>query len=149
MYWSFLEFYVIFSKCLFFFFQRNRIKTACLRLFLAVSGNAWGYVILKQCKRSYNEKKKYTVDTAFLFDSINVCKLLLCLQHWCVHSFPLIIVELNNSTKSFFPTEYLKLKENFQKSNSAKWPLPSCKKAFRVFEGKFFNFSLNFTQSWV
>ncbi|XP_061198658.1 E3 ubiquitin-protein ligase RNF180 [Neopsephotus bourkii] len=43
--------------------------------------------------------------------------------------------ELNNSTKSFFPTEYLKLKENFQKSNSAKWPLPSCKKAFRVFEG--------------
>ncbi|XP_064355998.1 E3 ubiquitin-protein ligase RNF180 [Dromaius novaehollandiae] len=43
--------------------------------------------------------------------------------------------ELNNSTKSFFPTEYLKLKESFQRSNSAKWPLPSCKKAFRVFEG--------------
>ncbi|NXW50674.1 RN180 ligase, partial [Nyctiprogne leucopyga] len=43
--------------------------------------------------------------------------------------------ELNNSTKSFFPTEYLKLKENFQKSNSAQCPLPSCKKAFRVFEG--------------
>ncbi|XP_059690202.1 E3 ubiquitin-protein ligase RNF180 [Gavia stellata] len=43
--------------------------------------------------------------------------------------------ELNNSTKSFFPMEYLKLKENFQKSNFAKWPLPSCKKAFRVFEG--------------
>ncbi|NWU86091.1 RN180 ligase, partial [Onychorhynchus coronatus] len=42
--------------------------------------------------------------------------------------------ELNNSTRSFFPAEYLKLKENFQKSNSAKWPLPSCKKAFRVFE---------------
>ncbi|XP_009462497.1 PREDICTED: E3 ubiquitin-protein ligase RNF180 [Nipponia nippon] len=45
--------------------------------------------------------------------------------------------ELNNSTKSFFPTEYLKLKENFQKSNSAKWPLPSCKKAFRVFDAGF------------
>ncbi|XP_009984490.1 PREDICTED: E3 ubiquitin-protein ligase RNF180 [Tauraco erythrolophus] len=45
--------------------------------------------------------------------------------------------ELNNSIKSFFPTEYLKLKENFQKSNSAKWPLPSCKKAFRVFEAGF------------
>ncbi|XP_010221846.1 PREDICTED: E3 ubiquitin-protein ligase RNF180 [Tinamus guttatus] len=45
--------------------------------------------------------------------------------------------ELNNSTKSFFPTEYLKLKESFQKSNSAKWPLPSCKKAFRVFEAGF------------
>ncbi|NWV76365.1 RN180 ligase, partial [Dasyornis broadbenti] len=43
--------------------------------------------------------------------------------------------ELNNSTRSFFPTEYLKLKENFQKFNSEKWPLPSCKKAFRVFEG--------------
>ncbi|KAF1484587.1 hypothetical protein FQV18_0005232, partial [Eudyptula minor novaehollandiae] len=45
--------------------------------------------------------------------------------------------ELNNSTKSFFPMEYLKLKENFQKSHSAKWPLPSCKKAFRVFEAGF------------
>nr|XP_025962583.1 E3 ubiquitin-protein ligase RNF180 isoform X2 [Dromaius novaehollandiae] len=45
--------------------------------------------------------------------------------------------ELNNSTKSFFPTEYLKLKESFQRSNSAKWPLPSCKKAFRVFEAGF------------
>ncbi|XP_076217349.1 E3 ubiquitin-protein ligase RNF180-like [Aptenodytes patagonicus] len=45
--------------------------------------------------------------------------------------------ELNNSTKSFFPTEYLKLKESFQKSNSAKCPLPSCKKAFRVIEGGF------------
>uniref|UniRef100_A0A8C2SP25 E3 ubiquitin-protein ligase RNF180 n=1 Tax=Coturnix japonica TaxID=93934 RepID=A0A8C2SP25_COTJA len=45
--------------------------------------------------------------------------------------------ELNNSTKSFFPTEYLKLQESFQNSNSAKWPLPSCKKAFRVFEAGF------------
>ncbi|KAM9590929.1 E3 ubiquitin-protein ligase RNF180-like [Morphnus guianensis] len=45
--------------------------------------------------------------------------------------------ELNNSTKSFFPVEYLKLKESFQKSNSSKWPLPSCKKAFRVTEGGF------------
>ncbi|NXC44929.1 RN180 ligase, partial [Penelope pileata] len=43
--------------------------------------------------------------------------------------------ELNNSTKSFFPTEYLKLQESFQKSSAAKWPLPSCKKPFRVFEG--------------
>lgn len=57
-----------------------------------------------------------------------------------MHSFPLIIVDLNNSTRSFFPMEYLNLKENFQKSSSAKWPLPSCKKAFRVFEGKIFNF---------
>lgn len=58
------------------------------------------------------------------------------MQIICKYSFLLIIVELNNSTKSFFPTEYLKLQESFQKSNSAKWPLPSCKKAFRVFEGK-------------
>lgn len=130
------------------FFQRNRIKIACIRLFLAISGNAWGYVILKPRKRSYHQKKEYTIDKAFLFGSINVYKLLLCLQHCCVHSFSLIIVELNNSAKSFFPTEYLKLKENFQKSNSAKWPLPSCKKAFRVFEGRFFlNFSLNFIPS--
>ncbi|NWT11457.1 RN180 ligase, partial [Vireo altiloquus] len=42
--------------------------------------------------------------------------------------------DLNNSTRSFFPMEYLNLKENFQKSNSAKWPLPSC---FRVFEAGF------------
>uniref|UniRef100_A0A8C8S4P8 E3 ubiquitin-protein ligase RNF180 n=1 Tax=Pelusios castaneus TaxID=367368 RepID=A0A8C8S4P8_9SAUR len=43
--------------------------------------------------------------------------------------------ELNNSTKSFFPTEYFKLKESFQKSSSAKWPLPSCRKPFRVCDG--------------
>ncbi|NWW08237.1 RN180 ligase, partial [Oreocharis arfaki] len=45
--------------------------------------------------------------------------------------------DLNNSTRSFFPMEYLNVEENFQKSNSAKWPLPSCKKAFRVFEAGF------------
>ncbi|NXJ98960.1 RN180 ligase, partial [Corythaixoides concolor] len=45
--------------------------------------------------------------------------------------------ELNNSIKSFFPMEYLKLKDNFQKSNAAKWPLPSSKKAFRGFEAGF------------
>ncbi|NXD83357.1 RN180 ligase, partial [Halcyon senegalensis] len=45
--------------------------------------------------------------------------------------------ELNNSAKSVFPMEYSKLKENFQKSDSSKWPLPSCKKAFRVFETGF------------
>ncbi|XP_074850370.1 E3 ubiquitin-protein ligase RNF180 isoform X2 [Carettochelys insculpta] len=43
--------------------------------------------------------------------------------------------ELNKSTKSFFPEEYLKLKECFQKSSSAKWPLPSCRKPFRSCEG--------------
>ncbi|XP_033020333.1 E3 ubiquitin-protein ligase RNF180 isoform X1 [Lacerta agilis] len=43
--------------------------------------------------------------------------------------------ELNNSTKAHFPIEYSKLKENFQESGLAKWPLPSCRKAFRVIEG--------------
>uniref|UniRef100_A0A8C6X8B5 Ring finger protein 180 n=1 Tax=Naja naja TaxID=35670 RepID=A0A8C6X8B5_NAJNA len=43
--------------------------------------------------------------------------------------------ELNNSTETFFPMEYSKLKENFQKSNLATWPLPSCKKVFRVIDG--------------
>lgn len=43
--------------------------------------------------------------------------------------------ELNSSTKSSFPREYIKLKESFQKSSSAKWPLPSCRKPFRVWEG--------------
>lgn len=50
--------------------------------------------------------------------------------------FFLYIVELNNSTETFFPMEYSKLKENFQKSNLANWPLPSCKKVFRVIDGK-------------
>ncbi|XP_042310274.1 E3 ubiquitin-protein ligase RNF180 [Sceloporus undulatus] len=43
--------------------------------------------------------------------------------------------ELNNSTKAHFPMEYSKLKENFQESSLSKWPLPTCKKAFRVIEG--------------
>lgn len=65
-----------------------------------------------------------------------------------MYSLP-FIVDLNNSTRSFFPMEYLNLKENFQKSNSAKWPLPSCKKAFRVFEGKILNFCLSIIQCQV
>ncbi|XP_023607589.1 E3 ubiquitin-protein ligase RNF180 isoform X2 [Myotis lucifugus] len=44
--------------------------------------------------------------------------------------------ELNNATKTFFTKEYLKIKQSFQKSSSAKWPLPSCrKKAFHLFGG--------------
>ncbi|XP_077203339.1 E3 ubiquitin-protein ligase RNF180 [Paroedura picta] len=43
--------------------------------------------------------------------------------------------ELNNSTKAHFPMEYMKLKENFQESSLANWPLPSCKRALRVIEG--------------
>ncbi|XP_027979680.1 E3 ubiquitin-protein ligase RNF180 [Eumetopias jubatus] len=43
--------------------------------------------------------------------------------------------ELNNATKRFFPKEYLKIKQSFQKSSSAKWPLPSCRKAFHLFGG--------------
>ncbi|KAM9367629.1 E3 ubiquitin-protein ligase RNF180 [Phaethornis superciliosus] len=54
--------------------------------------------------------------------------------------------ELNSSTRSFFPVEYLKLKENFLKSKSAKWPLPSCKKAYRVFEAGFQRHSATVTR---
>ncbi|XP_054842913.1 E3 ubiquitin-protein ligase RNF180 [Eublepharis macularius] len=43
--------------------------------------------------------------------------------------------ELNNYTKTRFPMEYLKLKENFQESSLVNWPLPSCKKALKVIEG--------------
>ncbi|XP_037655332.1 E3 ubiquitin-protein ligase RNF180 isoform X3 [Choloepus didactylus] len=43
--------------------------------------------------------------------------------------------ELNNATKKSFTKEYLKIKQSFQKSNSAKWPLPSCRKAFHLFGG--------------
>ncbi|KAM4876122.1 E3 ubiquitin-protein ligase RNF180 isoform 1-T3 [Thomomys bottae] len=43
--------------------------------------------------------------------------------------------ELNNATKTFFTKEYLKIKQSFQKSSSAKWPLPSCKKRFHLFGG--------------
>uniref|UniRef100_A0A7N4PBB7 E3 ubiquitin-protein ligase RNF180 n=1 Tax=Sarcophilus harrisii TaxID=9305 RepID=A0A7N4PBB7_SARHA len=43
--------------------------------------------------------------------------------------------DLNNATKTYFTKEYLKIKQSFQKSNSAKWPLPSCRKAFHFFGG--------------
>ncbi|KAM9252995.1 E3 ubiquitin-protein ligase RNF180 isoform 1-T1 [Dugong dugon] len=43
--------------------------------------------------------------------------------------------ELNNATKTFFAKEYLKIKQSFQKSSTAKWPLPSCRKAFHLFGG--------------
>ncbi|XP_006899423.1 PREDICTED: E3 ubiquitin-protein ligase RNF180 [Elephantulus edwardii] len=43
--------------------------------------------------------------------------------------------ELNKATKTFFTKEYLKIKQSFQKSSSAKWPLPSCRKAFHLFGG--------------
>ncbi|XP_021390047.1 E3 ubiquitin-protein ligase RNF180 isoform X2 [Lonchura striata] len=54
--------------------------------------------------------------------------------------------DLNNCTRSFFPMEYLNLKENFQKSNSAKWPLPNCKKAFKVSEAGFRRHSTTVTR---
>ncbi|XP_053445911.1 E3 ubiquitin-protein ligase RNF180 isoform X1 [Nycticebus coucang] len=43
--------------------------------------------------------------------------------------------ELNNATKTFFTKEYLKIKQSFHKSSCAKWPLPSCRKAFHLFGG--------------
>lgn len=39
--------------------------------------------------------------------------------------------------RTFFPKEYLSRKQNFQKASCAKWPLPSCRKLFHIFGGKF------------
>ncbi|XP_040051160.2 uncharacterized protein rnf180a isoform X2 [Gasterosteus aculeatus] len=43
--------------------------------------------------------------------------------------------ELNQTARTFFPKEYLSRRQNFQKANCAKWPLPSCRKIFRIFGG--------------
>ncbi|XP_034026427.1 E3 ubiquitin-protein ligase RNF180 [Thalassophryne amazonica] len=43
--------------------------------------------------------------------------------------------DLNQTTRTFFPKEYLSRKQNFQKASCAKWPLPSCRKLFRIFGG--------------
>ncbi|XP_690838.5 E3 ubiquitin-protein ligase RNF180 isoform X2 [Danio rerio] len=43
--------------------------------------------------------------------------------------------ELNHTARTFFPKEYLSRKQNFQKASCAKWPLPSCRKLFRIFGG--------------
>ncbi|KAM4577793.1 uncharacterized protein rnf180a [Fundulus diaphanus] len=41
--------------------------------------------------------------------------------------------ELNQTAKTFFPKEYLSRKQNFQRAPCSKWPLPSCRKLFRIF----------------
>ncbi|XP_029018623.1 E3 ubiquitin-protein ligase RNF180 isoform X2 [Betta splendens] len=43
--------------------------------------------------------------------------------------------ELSQTARTFFPKEYLTRKQNFQKASCAKWPLPSCRKLFRIFGG--------------
>ncbi|KAM9823534.1 E3 ubiquitin-protein ligase RNF180 [Syngnathus typhle] len=43
--------------------------------------------------------------------------------------------ELNQMVRMFFPKEYACRKQNFQKATCAKWPLPSCRKLFRIFGG--------------
>ncbi|XP_067114308.1 E3 ubiquitin-protein ligase RNF180 [Osmerus mordax] len=43
--------------------------------------------------------------------------------------------ELNQSAKTFFPKVYHTRKQNFQKATCAKWPLPNCRKRFRIFWG--------------
>ncbi|XP_032435452.1 E3 ubiquitin-protein ligase RNF180 [Xiphophorus hellerii] len=43
--------------------------------------------------------------------------------------------ELNQTAKTFFPNEYLSRKQNFQRAPCSKWPLPSCRKLFRIFRG--------------
>lgn len=41
--------------------------------------------------------------------------------------------ELNQTTRTFFPKEYLSRKQTFQKASCAKWPLPSCRRLFHIF----------------
>ncbi|KAM4577094.1 uncharacterized protein rnf180a [Odontesthes bonariensis] len=43
--------------------------------------------------------------------------------------------DLNQTARTFFPKEYLSRKQSFQKASCAKWPLPSCRKLFRIFGG--------------
>ncbi|KAE8636218.1 hypothetical protein XENTR_v10002892 [Xenopus tropicalis] len=43
--------------------------------------------------------------------------------------------ELNKTSLAFFPNEYLKRKECFQKTNYSKWPLPNSNRMFRGFGG--------------
>ncbi|XP_043919795.1 E3 ubiquitin-protein ligase RNF180 [Protopterus annectens] len=50
--------------------------------------------------------------------------------------------ELNNTTKNNFPKAYSSRKQYFQKSSCSKWPLPSCRRLFRVFGG--FSRHMNF-----
>ncbi|XP_048384601.1 E3 ubiquitin-protein ligase RNF180 [Stegostoma tigrinum] len=40
--------------------------------------------------------------------------------------------ELNNTMKSLFSEEYLARRQNFVKASCAKWPLPNCRRLFRV-----------------
>ncbi|XP_018428884.1 PREDICTED: E3 ubiquitin-protein ligase RNF180 [Nanorana parkeri] len=41
--------------------------------------------------------------------------------------------DLSKSSAALFPNEYLKRRQSFQRTSSAKWPLPSCNRLFRVF----------------
>ncbi|KAM4634490.1 E3 ubiquitin-protein ligase RNF180 [Polymixia lowei] len=43
--------------------------------------------------------------------------------------------ELNQTAKTFFPKVYHARKQNFQRATCAKWPLPNCRKRFRIFWG--------------
>ncbi|KAL3041340.1 hypothetical protein OYC64_019526 [Pagothenia borchgrevinki] len=44
--------------------------------------------------------------------------------------------EFNHTVKTFFPKVYNARKQSFQSAACAKWPLPSCRKRFRVFWGE-------------
>ncbi|XP_077142194.1 E3 ubiquitin-protein ligase RNF180 isoform X1 [Ranitomeya variabilis] len=41
--------------------------------------------------------------------------------------------DLSKCSVAFFPNDYLKRKQSFQRANCAKWPLPNCNRLFRVF----------------
>lgn len=64
-----------------------------------------------------------------------VCKMS---TYYIIIVFLLFFLELNQTAKTFFPKEYLSRKQNFQRAPCSKWPLPSCRKLFRIFRGKLF-----------
>ncbi|XP_048876202.1 E3 ubiquitin-protein ligase RNF180-like isoform X2 [Brienomyrus brachyistius] len=41
-------------------------------------------------------------------------------------------IELNHTSQSCFPEEYISRRQNFKKANCAQWPLPNCGKIFRI-----------------
>ncbi|KAM4052369.1 E3 ubiquitin-protein ligase RNF180 [Anomaloglossus baeobatrachus] len=41
--------------------------------------------------------------------------------------------DLSKCSVAFFPNDYLKRKQSFQRANCAKWPLPNCNRLFGVF----------------
>ncbi|XP_072353056.1 E3 ubiquitin-protein ligase RNF180 isoform X3 [Scyliorhinus torazame] len=57
--------------------------------------------------------------------------------------------ELNNTMKHLFSEEYLARRQSFQKASCAKWPLPSCRRLFRVLGGQMQEYQLQREQLFI